>query len=212
LSWAIPRVVSGGYSYAGQICISIQHVLIHESRYDEAKKALIEQTNKCPTGDPMDEKVVCGPLISNSAADKVQEFLDEAIAKGAKILAGGTRKENLIHPTLVEDVPEDTKLFAEEVFGPVMTIRPFKHLEDAIETINKSQYGIQAGIFTHDIRNAELAFREIETGGVIVNDYPTLRFDNMPYGGVKHSGFGREGVRYAMDDMTEPRTLLIRTV
>ena len=212
LNWALPRIVSGGFAYAGQICISIQHVLIHESRYEEAKKALIEQTKNCPSGDPMDKDVVVGPLISDSAANKVEEFLKEAVAKGAKILVGGERKANLIKPTLVEAVPENTKLFAEEVFGPVMTLRPFKNLDEAIAIVNRSQYGIHAGIFTHDLRAADKAFREIEVGGVIVNDFPTLRFDNMPYGGVKHSGFGREGVRYAMDDMTEPRAMLIRTL
>lgn len=210
--WAIPRIISGGYVYAGQICISIQHVLIHESRYGEAKKLLIEQTRSCQSGDPMDEKVVCGPLISEEAADKVESFVREAVEKGAKVLAGGGRKGTMMEPTLVESVPEDTKLFAEEVFGPVMTIRPFSDLDEAIATVNRSQYGIHAGIFTHDLRAAEKAFREIEVGGVIVNDYPTMRFDNMPYGGVKHSGFGREGVRYAMDDMTEPRTMLTRTI
>ena len=211
-NWAIPRIVSGGYVYAGQICISIQHVLIHESRYDEAKTLLIEQTKGCPSGDPMDEKVVCGPLISDSAADKVESFIKEAVEGGAKVIAGGKRTGNLIDPTLVEGVPENTQLFAEEVFGPVLTIRPFRDLDEAIEIVNRSQYGIHAGIFTHDFRAADKAFREIEVGGVIVNDYPTLRFDNMPYGGVKHSGFGREGVKYAMDDMTEPRTMLVRTV
>jgi acyl-CoA reductase-like NAD-dependent aldehyde dehydrogenase len=208
--WAIPRIINGGFVYAGQICISIQHVLIHQSRYEEARKLLIEQTESCPFGDPMDEKVVSGPMISGSAADKVESFIKEAVDKGAKILAGGGRKRNLIEPTLMEAVPENTKLFAEEVFGPVMTIRTFKDLDEAISIVNKSQYGIHAGIFTHDIRSAEKAFRDIEVGGVIVNDYPTLRFDNMPYGGVKHSGFGREGVRYAMDDMTEPRVMLTR--
>ena len=117
----------------------------------------------------------------------------------------------LTRPTLIEGVPEDTRLFQEEVFGPVLTIRSFKTLDDAIAIVNKSQYGIHAGIFTTDIRNAERAFQEIEVGGVIINDYPNLRFDNMPYGGVKRSGFGREGVRYAMEDMTEPKVMLTRT-
>jgi acyl-CoA reductase-like NAD-dependent aldehyde dehydrogenase len=210
--WTIPRIINGGYVYAGQICISIQHVLIHQSRYEEAKQLLIEQTCNCPTGDPMDEKVVCGPLISEDAAAKVESFLNEAIEKGARVLAGKERSGTMMKPTLVEGVAEDTKLFAEEVFGPVMTIRPFKDLDEGIEIVNRSKYGIHAAIFTTDIREAEKAFRGIEVGGVIVNDYPTLRFDNMPYGGVKQSGFGREGVRYAMDDMTEPRVMLTRTI
>lgn len=210
LGWAIPRIVAGGYAYAGQICISIQHVLVHESRYEEAKQMLIDQTESCATGDPMDPNVVCGPLISDKAADKVQDFLQDAIQSGAYILAGGGREGNVIEPTLVEKVPENAKLAQEEVFGPVLTLQPFKVLEEALAIVNRSRYGIQAGIFTHDLRVAETAFRALEVGGVIVNDYPTLRFDNMPYGGVKQSGVGREGLLYAMDDMTEIRTMVVR--
>lgn len=212
LDWAIPRIVAGGYAYAGQICISIQHVLVHGSLYEEARRRLIEETRSCPSGDPMDEKVVCGPLVSDRAADKVQSFIEEAVQKGASVLAGGGRKGNLIEPTLIEEVPEDAQLAHEEAFGPVLTLRPFTDLSAAIGTVNRSPYGLQAGIFTHDVRNAEQAFRELEVGGVIVNDYPTLRFDNMPYGGVKRSGIGREGLKYAMDDMTEIRTMLLRTL
>lgn len=211
LSWAIPRIISGGYAYAGQICISVQHILVHRSRYEVAKAMLIEQTKACPTGDPLDADVVCGPLISEQAADKVQSFLKEAIADGATILAGGERIGNMIQPTLIERVPESSKLACEEVFGPVLTLRPFSNIDEALAIVNSSSYGIHAGIFTHDLRVAEKAFRTLEVGGVIVNDYPTLRFDNMPYGGVKRSGFGREGVRFAMDDMTEPRAMLTRT-
>lgn len=210
--WAIPRVVAGAYAYAGQVCISIQHVLIHESRYAEAKHLLIEQTKACKTGDPMDAEVVCGPLISEKAADKVEAFLQEATGKGAVILAGGKRSGNLIEPTLVENVPDEVKLSCEEVFGPVLTLRSYTHLDEAFALVNSSPYGIHAGIFTHDLRLAERAFQALDVGGVIVNDYPTLRFDNMPYGGVKRSGFGREGVRYAMDDMTEPKVMLTRTL
>lgn len=206
LAWAIPRIVAGGYAYAGQICISIQHVLVHRSRYEEAKAMLVEQTRACPTGDPLDPKTVCGPLVSNEAADKVQAFVDEAVVAGAKILAGGKRSGNRMEPTLVEGVPFETRLGNEEVFGPVLTLEPFDTLDEAIAKVNRSKYGIQAGIFTQDLRAADHAYRELQVGGVIVNDYPTLRFDNMPYGGVKQSGFGREGVRYAMEDMTELKT------
>lgn len=212
LNWAIPRIVAGGYAYAGQICISIQHVLVHESRYEEARQMLVEQTKACPTGDPMDPNVVCGPLISEQAASKVQSFLQDAVQKGATILAGAGQKGNLIEPTLIEGVPDDATLACEEVFGPVLTLRPFKDFDAALETVNRSRYGIQAGVFTHDLRTAERAFRGLEVGGVIVNDYPTLRFDNMPYGGVKQSGVGREGLRYAMDDMTEIRTMVVRGI
>jgi acyl-CoA reductase-like NAD-dependent aldehyde dehydrogenase len=158
------------------------------------------------------DSTVCGPLISDGAADKVMTMIDEAVAEGAKILAGGGRNGLVIQPTLLENVPIGASLSCEEVFGPVLTLTPFDTLDEAIGKVNASQYGIHAGIFTDSIRIAEQAFRELEVGGVIVNDYPTLRFDNMPYGGVKRSGFGREGVRYAMDEMTEAKTMLVRSL
>lgn len=211
LEWATKRLVAGGYGYAGQVCIAIQHVLAHEAIYDELREMLIEATNSCPTGDPLLAETVCGPLISDAAADKVMSFVDEAVAAGAKVIAGGKREGNMVWPTLVEDVPDSVRLAKEEVFGPVLTIAPYSQIEDAVAQVNSSQYGIQCGVFTHDISISEYCFRELEVGGVIVNDYPTLRFDNYPYGGVKRSGFGREGVRYAMDDMTEPKVLVTRS-
>ena len=212
LEWAIPRIVTGGYAYAGQICISIQHVLVHSSRYHDVRSCLIQGTMDCPSGDPSDRKVVCGPLISSSAADKVVEWIEEAVRLGGRVIAGGERSGNVIEPTLVENVPGAAKLSCQEVFGPVMTIAPYDTLDEAIDRVNASDYGIHCGIFTSDLRVAEKAFREIEVGGVIVNDYPTMRFDNMPYGGVKRSGFGREGIRYAMEEMTELKAMLVRTV
>lgn len=211
LQWAVPRVVAGGYGYAGQVCIAIQHILVEEEIYSAVREKLIVGTEQCPTGDPEQPGTVCGPLISQAAADKVSKFIDEAVARGARVIAGGKREGNLIWPTLVENVPAGVLLDKEEVFGPVLTISSFKKIDDAIGKVNSSQYGIHCGVFTNDIRVAERCFQELEVGGVIVNDYPTLRFDNFPYGGVKRSGFGREGVRYAMDDMTEPRVSVTRT-
>jgi acyl-CoA reductase-like NAD-dependent aldehyde dehydrogenase len=211
LDWAIPKLVAGGYGYAGQICIAIQHVLVHENRYDEVRERLIKATVDCPTGDPFNPETICGPLISSAAADKVMAFIEEAVMARATILAGGTRDENIVLPTLIENVPESVRLDHEEVFGPVLILRPFKTIEEAIARVNSSWFGIQCGIFTDDAKVVEMAYREVEVGGLIVNDFPTLRFDNYPYGGVKQSGFGREGVRYAMDEMTEPKTLLLRT-
>lgn len=212
LGWAIPRIVAGGYGYAGQICIAIQHVLVHRSRYDEARALLIEAVRDCAWGDPLDRSVVCGPLISPDAAEKVMQWIGEAESIGGALLVGGKREGNVVVPTLIENVPGAAKLSCEEVFGPVLTFAAYDSLDEAIEKVNSSQYGIQCGIFTTDLRVAERAFREIEVGGVVVNDYPTLRFDNMPYGGVKRSGFGREGVKYAMEEMTELKALLVRTV
>jgi len=212
LDWAIPRIVAGGYGYAGQICIAIQHVLVHRSLFEEARNRLTERTRACPWGDPEDRQVVCGPLISSDAAAKVMGWIEEAVRLGGELLVGGERHGNVVVPTLIENVPDGAKLSCQEVFGPVLTLASYETLDEAILRVSSSEFGIHCGIFTTDLRIAEKAFREIEVGGVIVNDYPTLRFDNMPYGGVKRSGFGREGVRYAMDEMTELKAMLVRTV
>ena len=211
IEWACKRIVAGGYGYAGQVCISVQHVLVHESVYTEFAERLSRATEECPTGDPLLPETVCGPLISEGAAEKVQAFLDEAVASGARVLAGGGRDGTIVRPTLLSNVPETVRLSNEEVFGPVLTITSYRSFDEAIARVNRSCYGIHAGLFTHDTRTIERAFQDLDVGGLIVNDYPTLRFDNMPYGGVKRSGFGREGVRYAMDEMTEPKALLVRS-
>jgi acyl-CoA reductase-like NAD-dependent aldehyde dehydrogenase len=210
LEWAVQRIVSGGYGYAGQVCISVQHVLVHESIYMDARERLTAATWACPFGNPSDEKTVCGPLISEAAAEKVAAMVSGALKAGATSLAGGERSGTLHPPTLLENVPDTAALASEEVFGPVMTLRSYGSLSEVIENVNRSKYGIQAGLFTHDLRTVDTFYRQVEVGGLIVNDYPTLRFDNFPYGGVKRSGFGREGVRYAMDEMTEPKTLLVK--
>jgi acyl-CoA reductase-like NAD-dependent aldehyde dehydrogenase len=209
--FAVKRIVAGGYGYAGQVCIAVQHVLVHESIYPEVRGDLMEATEACPTGDPLDEATVCGPLISLEAAERVKGMVDEALEWGAVLLAGGGLKGSLMRPTLLENVSPQVRLTQEEVFGPVVTLAPYSEIGEAIARVNRSQYGIQTGLFTQSQPDIERAYREIETGGLIVNDYPTLRFDNMPYGGVKRSGFGREGVRYAMDEMTETKTLVVRT-
>lgn len=212
IDWAVKRLVMGKFGYAGQICIAIQHALVHDSVYEDVRAELVQQTNECPAGDPRSEQTICGPLISSEAADKVMEWIKEAVSLGGKLLVGGTREGNVVRPTLIENVPRDAKLARQEVFGPVLTLARFDRIEEAFDRVNASEFGIHAGVFTHDLRIAERAFRELEVGGVIVNDYPTLRFDNMPYGGVKRSGFGREGVRYAMEEMTELKTLVVRSV
>lgn len=210
LDWAVRRVVAGGYGYAGQVCIAVQHVWVAEQIYSEVRDRLAAATRACPYGDPMDETTVCGPLIDETAAIKVEEMVSEAISLGANSLVSGQRKGTLMRPTLVEHVPDTARLSSEEVFGPVLTIAPYRTIDEAVRRVNDSRFGIHCGVFTSDSATAERAFRELEVGGVIVNDYPTLRFDNMPYGGVKESGFGREGLRYAMDEMTEPKVKLER--
>ena len=209
LEWAVKRIVVGAYGYAGQVCIAIQHILVHESRYEEAYSRIEAATLACPTGDPTDPNVVCGPLITDEAADKLFGMIEEAKANGASVV-GGRREGRMIYPALLRDVSPDSAISTEEAFGPVVTIRPYKDHKEAIDLINASQYGIHAGVFSDSMHTAETFYRQLEVGAVIINDYPTLRFDNMPYGGVKRSGFGREGLAYAMDEMTEPKVLLTK--
>ncbi len=204
------RIAAGAYGYAGQICISIQHALVHQTVYEEVREGLIEATNACIHGDPSSEETVCGPMISSDAADRVESWVSEAVSNGAQVIAGGGRTGNVIHPTLIEGVPPPMKLACEEVFGPVLTLRPFVSVASVIEELNRSQSGIHVGDFPEDRAIGERFFREVEVGGVIVGDYPTLRFDALPYGGVKKSGFGREGVRYAMEEMSEPKSLVFK--
>lgn len=210
LEWAIPRIVAGGFGYAGQVCIAVQHVWAHADHYQETRDRLIAATLACPTGDPDDRTTVCGPLIDNDNADRVMAWIEEARSQGAEVLAGARRQGNLVWPTLVENPPYDSRLACAEVFGPVVTLRRYSTLDEVVAAVNASAYGIHAGIFTRDLAVAHRAFSELEVGGVVVNDFPTLRFDNMPYGGVKQSGFGREGIRYAMDELTEQKALLTR--
>jgi acyl-CoA reductase-like NAD-dependent aldehyde dehydrogenase len=210
LDWAVKRIVAGGFGYAGQVCIAVQHVLAHESIYEELREGLTAAVKNCRTGDPQLESTVCGPLISTSAADKVEATVEQAALAGGSILVHGARAGNVVAPVLLENVPFETSMGCEEVFGPVVDIAPFSTLDKAIERVNRSKYGIQLGLFTDCRRSVERFYREVETGGLIVNDYPTLRFDNVPYGGVKQSGFGREGVRYAMEEMTQPKALVYK--
>lgn len=207
LAWATERIVTGAFGYAGQICISVQHVLVHEAIYPELRERLIEATAACPTGDPRDAATVCGPLISDQAADTVQSTIERA---RATLLAGGRREGRLIFPTLLEDVPLDSELATSEAFGPVATLASFDTVDQAIGRVNASKYGIHVGIFTQDEAVGERFWREAQVGGVVLDDIPTVRFDALPYGGVKESGFGREGVRFAIEEMTEPKALVRR--
>lgn len=210
LDWATSRCALGGYGYAGQVCIAVQHVLAESGVYDEVRAMLIDKTNACVWGDPRKPETVCGPMISAEAADRVEDWIGEAVTAGAQVLAGGGREGNIVKPVLLENVPPQVRLAKEEVFGPVLTLEPFGKFNDAISRVNGGEYGIHVGVFTQDQSRIDQAFRELEVGGVVINDYPTLRFDNLPYGGVKQSGFGREGVRYAMEEMTEWKSLVVK--
>ncbi|MEJ5171413.1 MAG: aldehyde dehydrogenase family protein, partial [Fimbriimonadales bacterium] len=212
LDWAVRRIVAGGFGYAGQVCIAVQRVLVARPVYQQMRERLVEATKQCGAGDPNLRETVCGPLIDEGSARKVEEWIAEAVEGGARILCGGGRSGTLVEPTLLEGVPPGCKLAQEEVFGPVLTLQEVDDAEDALRRVNASRYGIHVGVFTRSIPVAERFFREAEVGGVVVGDYPTLRFDNMPYGGVKQSGFGREGVAYAYEEMTEPKALVVRAL
>lgn len=212
LDWAAQRIAAGAYGYAGQVCIAVQHVLCEESVYPSFRAKLIDATRNTPWGDPSDPNTVCGPLISSDDADRVLEWVEEAVSAGASVLAGGNRVNQVVEPTLVEGVPPHVRLGCEEVFGPVATVESSPSFQAMIERVNAGPYGIHCGVFTRDLALAERAFQELEVGGVVVGDGPTLRLDAMPYGGVKRSGFGREGVRYAFEEMTEPKAMLVRAV
>jgi acyl-CoA reductase-like NAD-dependent aldehyde dehydrogenase len=208
LAYAAERVVLGGYGYAGQSCISVQRVLVERKVHDEFLGVLLAKVRTLRTGDPLDETTDVGPMISASEAGRAESWIREAVASGARLLAGGGREGAFLRPTVLADTRPDMKVECMEVFAPVVTVAPFDDLESALKAVNDSRYGLQAGVFTPDAKAAWKAFEALQVGGVIVNDVPTYRVDHMPYGGVKDSGFGREGLRYAIEGMTEPRLLV----
>ncbi len=207
------RTIVGAYYQAGQVCISIQRVFVQRSLFEEFLHELVERVKKVPTGDPMREETVCGPLISGEAADRVCSWIEEALQGGANLLVGGERVDgypSLITPCVLTNTTSEMKVNSREVFGPVITVEPYDEFEEAISMTNDSIYGLQAGVFTDDLSKAMYAYNNLEVGGVIINDIPTYRCDPMPYGGVKMSGCGREGIRYAMEEMTEGRLLALK--
>ena len=205
---AAERCAVGGFSYSGQSCISVQRILVQRDRYEEFIGQLVPKIKALKSGDPLDPETDCGPLIRESDAIRIEDWIAEATSDGAKLLCGGERKGSFIAPAVLTQTRPEHKVNAEEVFGPLVTVEPFATLDEAIKLVNASRYGLQAGIFTPDREAIERAFRAAEVGGVIVNDVPTFRSDAMPYGGVKDSGLGREGVRYAMEEMSELRILV----
>ncbi len=209
---AVERIVIGAFYQSGQSCISVQRILIHEDIYDVFRDKLVSSTKKLKMGDPKDESTFIGPMISESEAKRLDEWIQSAVARGGKLLCGGHREAAMLEATLLEDVPIDENLCASEAFGPVAVLAKFKDFSEALKTINDSKYGLQAGVFTRDLYKAYQAWDDLEVGGVVIGDIPSLRVDNMPYGGVKDSGIGREGIRFAMEDMTEIRLLVIRGV
>jgi len=206
---AAKKAAFGGFAYAGQACISVQRIVVERRGYDEFLRCLIDETHALAVGDTADANTVVGPMINTATADRVMSWIDEARGRGARILTGGERNANVIRPTIAVDVDPTLKISCDEVFGPVVTVEPYDDFDEAIARINDSPYGLQAGVFTHDQREIERAFRRLEVGAVLINETSYFRIDNYPYGGIKDSGFGREGVRYAMESMTEPKVLVI---
>jgi len=210
LDHVIERLISGSFYQSGQSCIKVQRILIHASLYEEVKRRFVDATKKLKAGDPKDPETFLGPLIDEAAAKRLQTWIDEAKQAGATLLCGGERQGNLLQATVMENVPRGAKLWCLEAFGPVTVLAKFDEFDEALAAVNASDYGLQAGVFSNDLAHALRAWDSLVEGGVIIGDIPSFRVDNMPYGGVKFSGFGREGVRYAIRDMTERRLLVIR--
>lgn len=208
--WAAARSAWGAYYYSGQVCISVQRILVEAPVYKEFLDLYLKNTAELKVGDPMDDKTDIGPLINEEAAERVESWVQEAVAGGGRLLAGGPRKGALMPPTLVENAPASCKLSCEEAFGPVATIEKVGSRQEGYEKLSLGSYGLQAGIFTNDLGGVMRAWGKVPVGGLIVNDIPAFRSDAMPYGGVRDSGLGREGVRYAMEEFTELRTLVLK--
>jgi len=210
---AIPAIATGSFAYAGQTCISVQRIVVHESIYEPFKTAFANYVKeKVKAGDPADRATVIGPMISSDAAQKTRARISSALAAGAKLVCGDLNGESpVMQPIVLEDVPSNHEVCTCELFAPVVTLHKYQEFDEALRFINDSDFGLQAGVFTQDIRLAFRAYETLDVGGVLINQIPTWRVETMPYGGVKDSGFGREGLRYAMEDMTELKSLIIRT-
>ncbi|CUT04289.1 aldehyde dehydrogenase family protein [Candidatus Kryptobacter tengchongensis] len=209
LDFAVKRIALGSFGQAGQSCIAVQRIYVHKDIYPEFEKRFVEETKKLKVGNPFEPDTIVGPLVDENAAIKTENWVNEAVKNGAKILTGGKRNYTFYEPTILIDVKPDMKVSCQEVFAPVVTLEKYDSFEEAIQMVNNSRYGLQAGIFTNNIKKIFYAFDKIDVGGVIINDYPTYRIDHMPYGGVKDSGFGREGLKYAIEEMTELKLMVL---
>jgi|TARA_B110000211_G_scaffold90570_1_gene105769 acyl-CoA reductase-like NAD-dependent aldehyde dehydrogenase len=208
---AVARVIIGAFYQSGQSCIGVQRLFVHSDVYEAFKEKLLVKTKALKSGDPKDPETFIGPMISEGEATRLHSWITDAQERGATLLCGGERDGNMLQATLMENVPHDCELSAEEAFGPVAILEPFDDYDAVLKRVNDSRFGLQAGIFTRDIYKAQQAWDELEVGGVVIGDVPSWRVDHMPYGGVKDSGLGREGIRWAMEDMTELRLMVVRT-
>lgn len=210
IDYASERCCYGGFAYSGQTCIALQRLFVHDAVYDEFVERFVGRVKELKTGDPLDESTELGPMIQVKETERAEAWIKEAVDGGAEILTGGVRRGTILEPTVIGGTTADMKVNRSEVFGPIVTVMRFSSFTDVVRDVNDSAFGLQAGIFTKDIGKIFMAYRELDVGGVIVNDVPTFRLDNMPYGGVKDSGLGREGVIYAMEEMSEMKLLVFR--
>ena len=208
---AVERIVFGAFYQSGQSCIGVQRIIVHSSVYDEFRTALVEKTRTLESGDPKLESTFIGPMISEKEATRLHGWIEAAVESGATLLCGGEREGAMLEATLLENVSRDQDLVRQEAFGPVAVLSKFDDFDAALDEVNDSVFGLQAGIFTRDLYKAHAAWDRLEVGGVVIGDVPSWRVDHMPYGGVKDSGLGREGLKFAIEDMTEVRLMVIRT-
>ncbi len=207
LNEAVESCVSGAFWAVGQNCIGVQRIYVHKNIYENFKNMFVEQTKKYKTGFQLDENTDMGPMITEADAKRVIDWIEEAVSRGAKVLTGGTREGSLVQPTVLENVPSDAKLDCQEIFGPTVNLYPIENIDEAIEKSNAVDYGLHGAIFTNDLNTAFYAIKKMDVGGIIVNDSTDYRVDLMPFGGVKKSGLGREGIKYALQEMTEPKVV-----
>lgn len=212
IGFAAGRVRVGAFAYAGQVCISVQRVYVHRARFEEFNERLVREITQIKIGDPLDEATDVGPMIDARAAQRAQDWVETAVSEGAQVLVGGKAEGRFFQPTVLINAPRESFVCCREAFAPLVNVFPVDDFEAGLAEINDSVYGLQAGVFTRDLAHALRAFEVLEVGGVIINDIPTYRIDHMPYGGVKDSGLSREGLRYAIEDMTEPRLMVISPV
>jgi glyceraldehyde-3-phosphate dehydrogenase (NADP+) len=209
LDFAVNRIRVGAFAYSGQVCISVQRVFVVEDVYEQFRDKLIDAVGTIQLGDPLDRTTDLGPMIDEKAVQRTQEWIDQATTEGARVLAGGTAAGTFFPPTVIENADPASFVCSREAFAPLVTIAPVKSFGEAIRKLNDSEFGLQAGVFTNSLEKALVAYENIDVGGVVINDIPTYRIDHMPYGGVKASGLGREGLKYAIEDMTEPRLMVL---
>lgn len=210
IDYAAKRCTTGAFAYAGQICISVQRIYVQKNIFERFKNIFLENCGNLKLGDPLDESTNVGPMIEEAALARTEAWVKEALSEGAGLLAGGRRRGRFFEPTVLTDTKQSMKVCGEEVFAPVVNLEPYNTFEEAVNEVNRGIYGLRAGVFTRDTGRIFYAFEKLDVGGVIVNDVPTYRVDSMPYGGVKMSGFGREGIRYAIEEMTEIKILALK--